>query len=82
MLTIDTEKNTASESAAEVNEAREEISESLKSISSLFASLTIAELEDALMLASDRNEKILYRTLLNLKMQLDQEKIINQTLLG
>ncbi len=75
MLIVDTEKELASEN----NEAA--ISEKLKSIGSLFSDLTITELENAILVTSDRNEKILFRTLLNLKMQLDQEKIINQTLL-
>ena len=57
------------------------VSERLRSIHASFSSLSVSELEDAILLASDRDEKILYRTLLNLKMQLDQEKIINQTLL-
>ncbi len=78
MLIVNTEKEPMPE-AKEENEAV--ISENLKSIVSLFSDLTITELENAILVTSDRNEKILYRTLLNLKMQLDQEKIINQTLL-
>lgn len=78
MLTIEADK--------EISEATEEkeganVSERLRSIHASFSSLSVSELEDAILLASDRDEKILYRTLLNLKMQLDQEKIINQTLL-
>ena len=78
MLTIEADK--------EISEANEEkegvrVSERLRSIHASFSSLSVSELEDAILLASDRDEKILYRTLLNLKMQLDQEKIINQTLL-
>lgn len=78
MLTIEADK--------ELSEATEEkegvrVSERLRSIHASFSSLSVSELEDAILLASDRDEKILYRTLLNLKMQLDQEKIINQTLL-
>ena len=57
------------------------VSERLKSIYESFSELSVSELENAIIAASDRNEKVLYRTLLNLKMQLDQEKIINQTLL-
>ena len=82
MLTVDTEKTlTTEQSGANEEEAKSEVSENLKNINSLFSQLTISELEDAILVTSDRNEKILYRTLLNLKMQLDQEKIINQTLL-
>lgn len=82
MLTVDTKKALATEdSGANEAEAKIEVSENLKNINSLFSQLTISELEDAILVTSDRNEKILYRTLLNLKMQLDQEKIINQTLL-
>lgn len=80
MLTVDTARDIVAENSNE-NEAQVTVSENLKSINSLFNTLTISELEDALLVAEDRNEKVLYRTLLNLKMQLDQEKIINQTLL-
>ena len=80
MLTVDTQKDIVTESAENNGHTAVE-SENLKSISSLFSQLTISELEDALLVAEDRNDKVLYRTLLNLKMQLDQEKIINQTLL-
>ncbi len=82
MLTVDTDKAlTTEKSGTNEAEAKIEVSENLKNINSLFSQLTIAELEDAILVTLDRNEKILYRTLLNLKMQLDQEKIINQTLL-
>jgi hypothetical protein len=78
MLTIEADK--------EISEAAEDkegvhVSVRLRSIYNSFSELSVSELEDAILLASDRDEKILYRTLLNLKMQLDQEKIINQTLL-
>ncbi len=80
MLTVDTEKELTAENAEE-KELPTEISENLKTVNALFSQLTLSELENALMVTSDRSEKVLYRTLLNLKMQLDQEKIINQTLL-
>lgn len=76
MLTVDTEKDLAADTCSE-----SPVSENLKTVRGIFEELTIDELEHALLVTSDRNEKILYRTLLNLKMQLDQEKIINQTLL-
>lgn len=82
MLTVDKEKTLSTEeSGTNESEANIEVSENLKNINSLFSQLTISELEDAILVTLDRNEKILYRTMLNLKMQLDQEKIINQTLL-
>lgn len=78
MLTIEADKE-ISEAAKEKEGVR--VSARLRSIYNSFSELSVSELEDAILLASDRDEKILYRTLLNLKMQLDQEKIINQTLL-
>ena len=78
MLITETDKEiTAVESPA----SEASVSERLKGIYASFSELSVSELENAIVMTSDRNEKILYRTLLNLKMQLDQEKIINQTLL-
>lgn len=67
--------------AEKISEPEAKISDRLKAIHENFNSLEIDELEGALLVCTDRNEKVLYRTLLNLKMQIDQEKIINQTLL-
>jgi prophage DNA circulation protein len=79
MLTIETSKETTDTALAE--ETSPTVSESLKDIYSSFTEISVSELENAIVAANDRDEKVLYRTLLNLKLQLDQEKIINQTLL-
>ena len=76
---------TAETATAEIKEslpdASGSISENVKTLTALFEELTVTELESAILASSERNEKTLYRTLLNLKMQIDQEKVINQTLL-
>ncbi len=77
MLTLDTEKEQIKETVS----GEAQISDTLISIAESFVTLTVPELENAIMFSSDRNDKILFRTLLNLKMQFDQEKIIKQTLL-
>ena len=79
MLTIETSKETTDTALAE--EAAQSVSDRLKDIYSSFTELSVSELESAIVEATDRDAKVLYRTLLNLKLQLDQEKIINQTLL-
>jgi hypothetical protein len=79
MLTIETSKETTD--TAHIDETVPSVSESLKDIYSSFTEISVSELENAIVAANDRDEKVLYRTLLNLKLQLDQEKIINQTLL-
>ncbi len=78
MLITETDKEITEINASE---AEASVSERLKGIYASFSELSVSELENAIVITADRNEKILYRTLLNLKMQLDQEKIINQTLL-
>ncbi len=78
MLTAETKTTEIKESLPEASGA---ISENVKALTSLFETLTVTELESAILASSERNEKSLYRTLLNLKMQIDQEKVINQTLL-
>lgn len=78
MLTADTKTNEIKETLPEADGA---VSEKVKVLTSLFEELTVTELESAILASSERNEKTLYRTLLNLKMQIDQEKVINQTLL-
>ena len=50
----------------------------------LYAEFTAAgasELEQKLLSAQSREEKIFYRKLLNLKLQLEQEKVIGELLL-
>lgn len=51
-----------------------------KSLYGQFASCTIKELEDALLAAETHEEKAFYRALLNLKLQLGQEKLIGKVL--
>lgn len=68
-------------SSPTVEEAPLPVSERLKDIYTSFSEISVSELENAIVMATDRDEKVLYRTLLNLRLQLDQEKIINQTLL-
>ena len=45
-----------------------------------FTDTTVDEFEDRLIEADTREEKAFYRTLLNLKLQLEQEKIIGEPL--
>ena len=45
-----------------------------------FSECTILDLEAALILASSREEKAFFRTLINLKLQLEQEKIVGEVL--
>ena len=46
-----------------------------------FSKATTRELEGNLLYAKTREEKIFYRKLLNLKLQLEQEKVIGEKLL-
>ena len=46
-----------------------------------FKRATAHDLEDRLLAADSREEKIFYRKLLNLKLQLEQEKVIGELLL-
>ena len=46
-----------------------------------FQNITIAELEAELSSAASREEKIFCRAMINLKLQLSQEKIVGETLL-
>lgn len=78
MLTAETKTSEIKESLPVSDGA---ISENVKALTALFEELTVTELEGAILASSERNEKTLFRTLLNLKMQIDQEKVINQTLL-
>lgn len=46
-----------------------------------FSKATTRDLEKSLLLSKTREEKIFYRKLLNLKLQLEQEKVIGEKLL-
>ncbi len=48
---------------------------------SLFSKATISDLEKRLSESNDREEKIFLRALINLKLQLAQEKIVGEMLL-
>ena len=78
MLTAETQTQEIKETLPDPEGA---VSENIKALTSLFEEITVTELESAILASSERNEKSLYRSLLNLKMQIDQEKVINQTLL-
>ena len=54
--------------------------ERLAELYPLFADATIPELESLLARAETREEKILWRSLLNLKFQLAQERIVGERL--
>jgi len=45
-----------------------------------FSQSTVNDLEAALLTASSREEKAFYRALINLKLQLDQEKVVGEKL--
>ncbi len=55
--------------------------ELLPGIYRAFQTATLAELETRLALAGAREEKVFYRELINLKLQLAQEKIVGEMLL-
>jgi hypothetical protein len=52
-----------------------------KELFELFSKLTISELEERLAASDDREEKIFLRELINLKLQLAQEKVVGEMLL-
>ena len=52
-----------------------------ESLYPLFASVSISELEDVLAKTENREEKLLCRALINLKLQLLQEKVVGEMLL-
>ena len=52
-----------------------------KMLFEIFSSVTISELEKRLSESSDREEKIFLRELINLKLQLAQEKVVGEMLL-
>ena len=47
----------------------------------MFQRRTFKEIEKSLLEANTREEKALYRALLNLKLQIEQEKIIGEILI-
>ena len=55
--------------------------ENNESLYGLFKSLTVSELEELLSLSNDREEKIFLRAMINLKLQLAQEKVVGEMLL-
>ncbi|MBE6608839.1 MAG: hypothetical protein E7633_09830 [Ruminococcaceae bacterium] len=81
MLILETDREIADVASSRAKEKDLSVSERLKDIYSAFSEISVPDLENAIAASTDRNEKVLYRTLLNLKLQLEQEKIINQTLL-
>jgi len=46
-----------------------------------FRKMTIAQLQQLMLDASTREEKAFYRTLLNMKLVIEQEKIVGEALL-
>ena len=46
----------------------------------VFCEATISELENAILSASDTEERAFYRKLLNLRLQTEQEKIVGERL--
>jgi hypothetical protein len=54
--------------------------ESWEGVYPLFEKSPISELEIMLASAESREEKLLWRTLINLKLQLKQESIVGETL--
>ena len=47
---------------------------------SIFSQAEVKELENLLVMSEDREQKIFYRMLINLKLQFEQEKIIGEPL--
>ena len=52
----------------------------LRDFYGVFCRATIRELENAIISATDTDEKAFYRKLLNLKLQTEQEKIVGERL--
>ena len=52
-----------------------------KNLYEQFEAVTIKELEELLLSCETHEEKAFYRTLLNLKLQISQEKLIGKVLL-
>ena len=55
--------------------------ENNESLYGLFKNMTVSELENQLSLSNDREEKIFLRAMINLKLQLAQEKVVGEMLL-
>ena len=60
---------------------KEHIMENSESLYELFKNMSVGELEAQLASTDDREEKIFLRALVNLKLQLVQEKIVGEMLL-
>ncbi len=58
-----------------------EINNECEILFSLFSRATISDLEKRLSESEDREEKIFLRALINLKLQLAQEKVVGEMLL-
>ena len=54
---------------------------SLLDLYSIFRSITIGELEKAILNTEDPDERGFYRKILNLKLQTEQEKIVGERLI-
>ena len=54
--------------------------EKTKDLFALFNQTEVKELENLLVMSGDRQQKVFYRTLINLKLQFEQEKIIGEPL--
>ena len=52
-----------------------------KNLFQLYTEKTLVELERSLLAAKTREERIFWRTLLNLRLQLEQEIVVGETLL-
>ena len=52
-----------------------------KSLYQLYTEMKLIELERSLLAAKTREERIFWRTLLNLRLQLEQEIVVGETLL-
>ena len=57
------------------------LTEEKKELYALFAALSTKKLEELLLSAQTHEERVFYRTLLNLKLQLSREKIVGKALL-
>lgn len=52
----------------------------LRTMYEYFCDITIKELEDAIVISNETEEKAFYRKLLNLKLQTEQERIVGERL--
>ncbi len=51
------------------------------SLYGVFAEMTISDLQDCLAASATREEAVFYRKLINMKLQINQEKIVGEALL-